>query len=128
MPKPLPFGVQVGPDGGLAVLAHGQSYPVVAEFSYPGGGFNVLGQSSASDNQSEAAWKPTTQQLGPSTYRIIAAGKHYALSRWIEVQPSRVVVGDTITSRTAEPLGVLVRNRVTSPAGNPWRCATSSTG
>jgi hypothetical protein len=116
-PKPAAPTVETLPNGGFMVQANGQSYPVVAEFSYPGGGFNALGQSSASDNQTEAAWKPTTEQLGPSTYRITAAGKHYALSRRIEVQPSRVVVSDTITNRTAQPLGVLVRNHISAPPG-----------
>jgi len=116
-PKPPSLGAEVGPDGGLTVRANGQSYPVVAEFSYPGGGFNVLGQSSASGNRTEAAWKPTTEQLGPSMYRITAAGQHYALSRRIEVQPRRVVVSDTITNRTAGSLGVLVRNHIAAPPG-----------
>ena len=89
----------------------------MSEFSYPGGGFNVLGPPATADNHSEAAWKPVLDETGPSTYRIAASGKHYALSRRIEVQPGRVVVHDTLTNQTAEPLGILLRNRIAPPTG-----------
>jgi hypothetical protein len=129
-PKPLPFDVQVGEDGQLAVRVKGQTFPVLSEFSYPGGGFNTLGGASARDNQTEAIWKPRIERPAPATYRITAAGRHYGLSRWIEAQPTRVVIKDTIINTTGEPLGVLVRNRVAPPGRGSlllciggWPCA-----
>ena len=117
VPKPLPFTVTTDAAGGFTIRAGGQSFSVTSEFSYPGGGFNVLGQSSMPDSPSEPAWKPAWDETGPSTYRIAASVKHYDLSRRIEVQPGRVVVHDTIANRTAEPLGILVRNRIAAPIG-----------
>jgi len=108
-PTRLPFAIHVDPDGGFTVQAKGQSFRVTSEFSYPGGGFHVFGAGSA--------WKPTVKRLDPSTYSVTAADKHYAISRRIEVQASRVLVKDTVKNLTAEPLGVLVRHHLIPAAG-----------
>lgn len=109
---PLPFQIQVSQDGGLTVQAQGRSIPLTAEFSYPHGDFNVLGQPAHGNNRPESGWKPAVERLGPSSYRIAASGQYYSLSRRVEAQPGRVLVQDTITNRTDGPLGVLLRQYV----------------
>ena len=116
-PEPLAFAVQTDAGGGFTVQAGGQRFRVASEFSYPHGGFNVLGRSSTASDHSEPAWKPAVRETASPAHLIVASGEHYSLSRRIEVQPGRVVVRDTITNKTAEPLGILVRNRIMPPAG-----------
>ncbi len=116
-PKPLAFCVETDACGGLLVRAKGREFPVLSEFSYPGGGFNALGRPAGNDRQAEPAWKPTVEQLSPAQYRITAAGKYYRLVRCVAAEPNRVVVRDTITNKTGEPLGILVRNGLGSLAG-----------
>jgi hypothetical protein len=128
--KPVPFTVAVTEDGGLAVRAQGASYRVAAAFSYPNGGFNVLGEGDTRE-PSEAEWQPRVEQTGPAQHRITAAAKHYSLSRVIEVQTSRILVQDTIANRTAQPLGVLVRNVIDTRAAPPaglWVAGYSTGG
>ncbi len=45
-------------------------------------------------------------------------GKYYRINRSIVTSPSRVVVKDTITNTTAEPIGIIVANQGTLPGGD----------
>lgn len=113
-PKKLPaFSVEVRPAGSLVLRAAGQEFTLASEFSFPHGGFNRLGEAPGqSPGMAESGWKPAVHQLAPATYRVEAAGKHYRLVRTVEKQPTRVLVRDTLTNLTAEPLGVLIRHHV----------------
>jgi hypothetical protein len=115
--KPFPFALKVGARGGLGVQLKGRTFPVVSEFSYPHGGFNAIGPPAGAGRRGEAAWNPAVEKLAPGRYRVAAAGKYYALARSIEAQPGRVVVRDTITNRTAEPLGIFVRHTLAPAEG-----------
>lgn len=119
-PKLLPFDLAIGPHGEFSLRANGREFPLVSQFSYPGGGFNQLGQPAGPDQRSEASWQPAVERLSATRYRVTAAARCYELARSIEVQPSRVIVRDTLTNRTGEALGILVRNRLDwLPGGLP---------
>ena len=60
-------------------------------------------------------WRPTIRRLSPSAFQVTATCPFYGLSRDIEVQPTRVLVRDRLTNRTAEPLGILVRHHLAPP-------------
>ena len=122
-PVPLPskpglFSAEVRGDGGLVVRVAGQQFVLASEFSFPHGGFNALGGAAGqSSAQSERPWKPVITRVTPAGYRVEAAGRYYRLVRIVEPQPTRVLVRDTLTNTTAEPLGVLIRHHV--PAIKP---------
>lgn len=111
--KPAPFSAEVRPDGSLVIRAAGEEFLLTSEFSYPHGGFNRLGQGVNEPAQAaENGWKPVVRQLGPVGYRVEAAGRYYRLVRSVEKQPTRVLVRDTLSNTTAEPLGILIRHHV----------------
>ena len=104
------YDVELCKGGGLRVLVNGESYPVESTFSYPLGGENALLASSQKGPQSEPSWTVTTQRVAGNEYKVLARGQHYAVERNISLQPTRIVVTDTIANLTDKDLGIIVDN------------------
>ena len=91
----------VAPGGGLRVLAEGLSLPIESTFSVPNSPemkLNVHGQAEGGD-------------VTVNGTEVRAQNEHYQLQRIVEARPGRVVVHDTITNLTDQPLGVIFSHR-----------------
>ena len=108
---PPRYDVKLGEGGGLAVTVKGQTYRIESSYSYPHGGENRLTAGSA-DKQGEPAWKVATRRLDAKTYQVSANGKYYAITRRIELEPSRVMVKDTIRNTSDDVVGIILSNHV----------------
>ncbi|MCP4643487.1 MAG: LamG domain-containing protein [bacterium] len=91
--------------GAFTVGVGGSSLLVRSSFSYPDGGYNEFGPG---ERKPEPAWKPRTENGANGEFRASAAGTHYTLDRVMKVLPGRVLVHDTFTNTTEEPIGILV--------------------
>ena len=112
-PRVLPpsYRVELAPSGGLTVVFRDQSFRVESRYSYPDGGFNCL-DTSGSSAPGEQEWRVTAQNPTGQTQRLSAAGRFYTIDRSVQVQPSRILVSDTIRNTWDDVLGVIVSNRI----------------
>lgn len=114
MPLPPPvvsprYEVKLGQGGGFQVLFGRAAYDVESSYSYPNGGENRL--TVAAFDQGEKEWKVQTVPTGEAgVHRVFAEGRYYSVVRKIILQPSRVLVNDTITNKTNDVLGILLSN------------------
>lgn len=99
------------PGGGLEVTVKGQRFRIESTYSYPRGGFNRLA-AGARDASGEARWQVTPPQNGAKACSIRAAGAFYEVERKVELQPTRILVRDTLRNLSPEVLGVMLSNRV----------------
>jgi hypothetical protein len=109
--KQTPFEFVPQPGGGFVVKQQGQEYRLESAYSYPHGGDNRL-TAGAADAQGEANWKVTTEKLDDKNYCVRAAGKFYSLDRRIELQPTRVMIKDTLTNTGDDAVGIIIDNHV----------------
>lgn len=109
-PKPLPYTIVPAKGGGFVIQAKGETYAVVSSFAYPEGGENEL--AGGDEARGEPEWQPRVKNIDPATYEMEASGKHYCLRRAIKLHPNRISIKDTFANSTAEPVGIIVRNKL----------------
>jgi hypothetical protein len=110
--------VALTPAGGLILSHAGECYSVDSAFSYPfmpKEGWNRLSVSNAISKPGE--WK-VVAGTAKNALSITGAGKHYQLARRVFVVGDHVVLEDTLTNLTNEPLGIAFDNKV-APANMP---------
>ena len=108
---PPAYELELKPGGGFVVSVKGQVYRIESSYSYPHGGENRL-VAGPPDASGEETWKVETKRLGETTYRVNARGKYYAIDRRLEVEPTRVMVRDTIRNTSADVLGIILGNHI----------------
>ena len=108
---PPQYQVQLGKGGGFTVSVRGQIYRIESSYSYPRGGENRL-LAAAADTKGEASWKVASHQLDAKTYLVNAGGDYYAVSRRVRLQPTRIMVEDTIRSNSGDAIGILLSNYI----------------
>ena len=109
-----PLTAVAGRTGAVEVRTDAAACLIESTFSYPGQeiGRNAFGEAEGS---AEPAWRPAVERAGRDTLRLAAAGASYRVERVVRVRKGRVEVEDSIRNLTNEPLGVLVRQSVTTP-------------
>lgn len=108
---PPAYQVIVKPGGGLVVQVAGQSFPIESSYSYPDGGFNRL-TAGAHDASNEPEWRVSISNSTDKMLRITAAGKFYRVDRTVHMQPTRILIRDTIHNTWNDVLGVMLSNHV----------------
>ena len=122
-PLPVPpqtpaYAIEIGTGGGFTVRLGNESYPIESSYTYPYGGENRLTASNRTDSAGEKDWKVRVEHVGDSSYRVIAGGKHYRITREIVGQATRILVKDRIENLTAADLGLALDNHIDAK-GNP---------
>ena len=112
---PPAYGVELRAGGGFVVTVAGHAFPVESSYSYPHGGDNRL-SAGAADTQGEAEWRVSTNRAAAGLYGVTAAGRFYEITRRIALEPSRIVVRDTIRNRGEEVVGIIVDNHLNTRA------------
>ena len=97
--------------GGFTVTVKGKTYRVESSYSYPHGGENRL-VASARGKKGEPSWRVEKKKEGDRTCRVTASGKYYAVSRRIELQPTRILVKDTIRNKWDQVVGIILSNHI----------------
>jgi len=119
----------VTPGGGASLTVGGTTYLIESAFSFPNGDSNFLACGDATDKTGEPEWKPASRRIDLSTWEIDASGKFYSLSRKMKAQSERILVSDTLTNRSAEPVGIVFHNRLGlggAPAGKVFLVGTET--
>ncbi len=111
-PKPVDCPTALGNGGGFTIELKGDRYAIESTFSYPHGGENVLSVPGERAAGAEPDWTVRTERVDAGTYRVTAAGKHYALKRTVAHRPGRVLVKDALTNTSRAPLGIMLSNHV----------------
>ncbi|MCC6489936.1 MAG: LamG domain-containing protein, partial [Candidatus Hydrogenedentes bacterium] len=112
-PPPLECRIEASPGGGTYVIAGETRFALETSFSIPNGGENWLKCVGSADTGGEPQWKT----VSPDGHNVEAHGQYYAVARALHPGPGRVVVTDTITNLTSEPLGLVFHNRLTATDG-----------
>jgi hypothetical protein len=110
--------------GAIEVRFAGSTYLVESRYSYPDGGDNRFAAATPVP-PGEPGWRV---QVTNSRSRLTAraAGAFYRLERTVDLEPTRLLVRDTITNFTAEPLGIILANGIVT-AGLPEAKVTEMT-
>ena len=108
---PPPYKLRVTKGGGFTVSVKGRTYRIESSYSYPHGGYNRL-VTGPPDTKGERSWKVSSRKLDAGTYRVTASGEYYSITRLLELQPSRVVVRDTIRNTSDDVVGIILSNHV----------------
>ena len=106
-----PFAFVLQPGGGFVVKLHGREYRLESGYSYPHGGENRL-VADAADTQGEASWRAATEKLDEKNYRVQARGQYYAIDRRLELEPTRIIVKDTIRNTSDDVVGIILANHI----------------
>ncbi len=111
------FELHIGRQGGMEVAIGGESYFLESSFSFPGEaiGTNYLSEERIGD---DPGWTPVLKRISPTQVEISASGAYYHLCRTISLERHRISVSDDITSHAREDIGIIVRNRISTP-GTP---------
>ena len=112
LPAPAPpAGLSLRPSagGGFTIHVNGEEFGLESRYSYPHGGENVL--TPAATVQGGPGWG-VVLDAGAGVYRVTGEGPHYRVERTISVHVDRVAVRDVVRNKTAEPLGIILRNQV----------------
>ena len=113
---PPEYDVDLRADGGLDVHTGGTSFRVESRYSYPDGGYNSLGVPGP-DAGGEPGWRVRVGARSGRSLELEAEGGFYTIGRRIDLQPSRILVRDTIRNVWDNVLGVIVSNRINLGAG-----------
>ena len=101
--------VKVDSTGGLIIQQGGKNYQFETLFSYPQGGFNLLGSGPApEDPEKQFSSTIKVTALDTQSWLVTAQGKYYNVSRLVKLSWGKVHVTDTITNKTDSLLGVIV--------------------
>ncbi len=101
--------LQVGADGGLVIQHDGRKYNFETIFSYPQGGYNILG-AGPSPEEPEKKFTVKVTPLDVQAWRVTAEGEFYTIDRLIKIEWGKVYVADTIRNKTDSTLGVIVKH------------------
>lgn len=93
--------VAVLPGGGVRVTAAGKSFPVESSYSVPNGA-----------DVSLAASPDIADHVAVQGSRVTLTNAHYRLQRDVQPQGGRVLVRDTFTNLTDQPVGVIFSHRL----------------
>ena len=107
-----PYSVDVDAGGGFMVRLGGRAYPVESTYTFPHGGENRLTATAQTEHSGEKGWAVRVSKLADSTYRVVAGGRHYRISREVELEATRVLVRDRIENLTGGDLGLALDNRI----------------
>ena len=111
-PRRTPFNslknpdVQVDSTGAILIQHDGKKYALETIFSYPKGGYNILGTGPAPE-KGEENFVASVTPIDIQTWRVTAGGKYYKIDRLVKVGWGKVSVVDTITNKTDSMLGVI---------------------
>ncbi len=108
---PPTYLLNVENGGGLTVTVGNRAYRIESSYSYPHGGENRLATTAPHAN-GEDEWSVQTENLGPLAHRVQASGRYYAIDRRITLEPTRILVHDTISNRHDDPIGIILSNHV----------------
>lgn len=111
---PAAYKGEVLPGGGFAMTVGGRRWEFESAFSYPNAGFNRLVAGGA-DRNGQAAWKVSAKA---DRGEVQATAQEYEVQRRVRFLAGQAQVEDTLTNRTAQPLGLVVRHE-TRLAGLP---------
>ena len=114
-PEAIPpeYDVRMSPQGGFSVSLKdvpAQPWELESTFSYPQGGENVFSAGDTPVAGCEPGWAVTIEQDGPSHYRATGRGGLYEIKRNLSLEAGRILVKDTITNSSKEPVGILLSN------------------
>jgi len=118
--RPPAFEMELCEGGGFKIRAVGQSYEVESWFSFPHGGYNRLSVSKPGFRQCEETWHVETRRGTDGKFRVTAGGTCYRIDRELSVQPTRVLVKDTIRNISAEDLGIILYHRLKNAGGEAF--------
>ncbi|GEM_PF-3331285 len=107
------FSVTLAKAGGMMVEVGKESYAVESNFSYPmmpGGRWNRFVVANTPPKTGE--WSVSAGATKGS-FDIAGAGKFYKLQRNVAIEGDHILIKDTFTNLTNEPVGVVFQNRVT---------------
>ena len=104
---PPDYRVNVQRGGGFTVTVKGKTYRVESSYSYPHGGANrlVAGPRAAGG---EPSWKVQVSRADAKSYRVRAQGKYYAIDRHLALEPTRVLVKDTLRNTSDGVVGIIL--------------------
>ena len=105
------YKVDVNEGGGFTVRVNDRAYRIESSYSYPRGGENRL-LAGDPDTRGEPSWRVVTEKLDEKTYRTQARGQYYAIHRRLELEPTRIMVRDTIRNASDNVLGIILSNHV----------------
>ena len=111
MAAPPAYQATITPGGGIEVTVGGKRFRIESSYSYPNGGLNRLTAGPA-DASGEAGWQVDAPQNGATACSTRASGKFYGMERRVELQPTRILVRDTIRNITDDVLGVMLSNSI----------------
>jgi len=111
-PPPLPYGVGVTEGGAMLITIRGQTFSVESRFSFPHGGYNAFACSDPTEGEGEAGWHVAHDHPTASTWEVDAAGAYYRISRRVRTESGRIVVSDTISNLSPDPVGIIIRHRL----------------
>ena len=108
---PPSYDLELATGGGFTVRVKGRTYRIESSYSYPHGGYNRL-VADQPDTEGERSWKVGTRKRDDNNWQVTASGKHYAISRTITREKSRILVKDTITNRSNDVGGIMLSNHI----------------
>ena len=108
---PPAYAVEVKEGGGFIVSVKGRTYRLESSYSYPNGGDNRLA-AGAPDGKGEDSWKVATAKPNAKTHQVTAGGKYYSISRRLELEPTRILVKDTIRNTSDDVVGIILSNHL----------------
>ena len=114
LPEPItppPYKLEVKPGGGMAVTIGNRTFKVESSYSYPHGGKNRL-LASTPDQKGEKSWSVKTEKLNDCTYEVKADGEYYSITRRIKIEPTRVMIHDTIGNKSDDVVGIILSNHL----------------
>ena len=116
------YKVELSERGGFTLEVNGERFPVDSAYSYPGGGDNLLSVSATPEVKNEDSWTVVARKTAEYRYQVSAGGKYYALDRAIELLPGKILIRDTITNRTAEDIGIIMKTGMAAPGADFLAC------
>ncbi len=109
---PPAYQATIAPGGGIEVTVAGKRFRIESSYSYPNGGFNRLTATDQPDTAGEAGWRISLPERADTRRSVNGAGSFYNIERHIELEPTRVLVRDTIRNITDDVLGVMLSNSI----------------
>lgn len=107
---PPAYQASIAPGGGIEVTVGGKRFRIESSYSYPNGGFNRLTATDQPDTTGEAEWRVSLPERADVGRSVEGAGSFYNIERRIELEPTRILVRDTIRNITNDVLGVMLSN------------------
>lgn len=109
-PAPVACRLEASPGGGTYVTVAETRLMLESSFSIPNSGENRLACADAPDATGEPEWRLAQSEADT----VAARGRFYAVARGLRPEAGRMVVTDTITNLTSEPLGLIFHNRLSA--------------